>query len=149
MKKTIYILNGPNINLVGLRETNLYGNTDFKSYLNILQNDILFNSINIYHNQTNSEGKMIDLLHNIGFNNNKNINLLGIVLNAGAYSHTSLAIYDAIKSIEKKVIEVHITNIYSRDKFRHHSVISSACKGVIAGFGLLSYKLALISLLNE
>jgi 3-dehydroquinate dehydratase-2 len=144
MNNKIYIINGPNINLVGVREPDLYGDISFDNYLIKLKQDVLFKSINILCKQTNSESDIITFLHNIGFQDN----VLGIILNAGAYSHTSLAIHDAIKSIKNIVVEVHITNIYAREKIRRNSVLSLACKGVIAGFGLFSYKLAILSLIK-
>lgn len=139
--KKIAILNGPNLNLIGKREINLYGKENFQSYLDKLKkyNKYRYFEISYYHH--NHEGGIIDILHKIGFNYD------GIILNAGAYSHNSIAIYDAIKSIITPVIEVHITNIYARESFRKNSLIAKACKGSIIGFGLKSYELALISFL--
>lgn len=142
--KNVVIINGPNLNILGKREINIYGNENFKKYLEKIKHFEFFKNFKIKYYQSNSEGKIINKLQDLGFN--KNIN--GIILNAGAYSHTSLAIADSIKSIFVPVIEVHITNIYSREYFRHKSYISQFCKGVICGFGLNSYKLALISLLD-
>lgn len=140
--KKIVIINGVNLNLIGIRQPELYGNINFEKFLSNLKMKNIFSNIEIKYYQSNYEGGIIDLLHNSGFSTN------GIILNAGAYSHTSIAILDAIKSIKTPVIEVHITNIYSREKFRNHSYISSACKGIICGFGLKSYELALISFID-
>ncbi|MDR1763765.1 MAG: type II 3-dehydroquinate dehydratase [Dysgonamonadaceae bacterium] len=131
----IQIINGPNLNLLGVREPEIYGSVSFDSYLNILKKQ--FPDVEIAYFQSNSEGGIIDKLHETGFSSD------GIVLNAGAYTHTSLAIHDAIKSIKTPVIEVHISNVHSREKIRRKSLISAACKGVIAGFGMDSYRLAI------
>lgn len=131
----IQIINGPNLNLLGKREPTIYGNLSFESFLKNLKNKyptIVFN-----FNQSNLEGEIINKIHEVGFSFN------GIILNAGAYTHTSVAIYDAIKAIKIPVIEVHLSNIYTREIFRHQSLIAKACKGVIHGFGMDSYRLAI------
>ena len=135
----IWIINGPNLNLLGRREQSIYGSQSFEDYLNQLKNS--FPNCGIYYYQSNVEGEIIDKLHDIG--NNPEYD--GIVLNAGGYTHTSVAISDAVAAIELPVIEVHISNIYGREEFRHTSLISKECKGVIVGFGLDSYRLALYS----
>ena len=135
----ILILNGPNLNLLGKREPEIYGNSTFEEYFNILKSN--FTTIELHCFQSNIEGELIDKLHEVGFSFD------GIVLNAGAYTHTSVAIGDAIKGIETPVIEVHISNVHSREDFRHISYIAPNAKGVIAGFGLKSYDLALQSFL--
>lgn len=132
----IAIINGPNLNLLGVREPSIYGNEGFESYLKALR-EIYNKDVEISYFQSNHEGDIIDELHRVGFECN------GIVLNAGAYTHTSLAIADAISAITAPVIEVHISNVHKREEFRHHSMISRVCKGVIAGFGLDSYRLAI------
>ncbi|WP_185877323.1 type II 3-dehydroquinate dehydratase [Blattabacterium cuenoti] len=137
--KKINIINGPNLNLLGIREIDLYGKINFNDYLNELRKKNLFKKINIDYYQNNCEGKIIDFLHKIGFESD------GIILNAGAYTHTSIGISDAIKSISTPVIEVHISNIHSRESFRKKSYITSVCKGTIFGFGLKSYELGIIS----
>lgn len=132
----IAIINGPNLNLLGVREPSIYGDEGFESYLKTLR-EIYNKNVEISYFQSNHEGDIIDELHRVGFDCN------GIVLNAGAYTHTSLAIADAISAITAPVIEVHISNVHKREEFRHHSMISRVCKGVIAGFGLDSYRLAI------
>ncbi len=131
----ITIINGPNLNLLGVREPGIYGNEGFASYLTKLRNQ--YPEIAIEYFQSNHEGAIIDKLHEEGFGKSD-----GIVLNAGAYTHTSLAIADAIAAITTPVVEVHISNIHAREEIRHHSMISRVCRGVIAGFGLDSYRLA-------
>ncbi len=140
MKKLV-IINGPNLNLLGTREPQVYGNMSFERYLEILRKE--YPMVKIDYLQTNMEGEIVNALQEYGFQDT------GIVLNAAAYSHTSIAILDAIRAIQAPVVEVHISNIYSRDEFRHHSVLSAACVGVIIGFGLLSYRLAIEALLDE
>ncbi|MEX1383169.1 type II 3-dehydroquinate dehydratase [Lutibacter sp.] len=135
----ILILNGPNLNLLGKREPEIYGNLTFEAYFKSLK--IKYPTIELHYFQSNIEGELIDKLHEVGFNFD------GVVLNAGAYTHTSVAIGDAIKGIETPVIEVHISNVHSREDFRHISFIAPNAKGVIAGFGLKSYDLALQSFL--
>jgi 3-dehydroquinate dehydratase-2 len=137
MKKQIAIINGPNLNLIGKREPQIYGNISFDDYYIQLQND--YTEFELDYFQSNQEGDLIDYLHKIGFN------VDGIILNAGAYTHTSIALADAIKSIKATVIEVHISNIFSREEFRKQSYLSPVCKGIISGFGLDSYRLALES----
>lgn len=131
----IAIINGPNLNLLGVREPSIYGNEGFESYLKTLREK--YNDVEISYFQSNHEGAIIDELQRVGFDYD------GIVLNAGAYTHTSIAIADAISAINTPVIEVHISNVHKREEFRHHSMISRVCKGVIAGFGLDSYRLAI------
>ncbi len=134
----IIIINGPNLNLLGKRETNIYGNESFEDYLDVLKEK--FPNFQIDYFQSNHEGEIIDKIHYSDENYN------AILINAGGYSHTSVAIFDAIKAISCQVIEIHISNIYSREDFRAKSLLSSACKSVICGFGLKSYYLALESL---
>ena len=131
----ILILNGPNLNLLGVREPGIYGNNSFDDYLAQLRKQ--YNDIQIDYFQSNVEGEMIDKMQEVGFSYD------GIVLNAGAYTHTSVALHDCIRALKTPVIEVHISNVHAREEFRHHSMISSACKGVICGFGLDSYRLAI------
>ncbi|MBR2457712.1 MAG: type II 3-dehydroquinate dehydratase [Bacteroidaceae bacterium] len=136
----IQIINGPNLNLLGIREPEIYGKKGFEEYLHVLRN--AFPNIRIDYFQSNVEGELINKIHEVGFD------LDGIVLNAGAYTHYSLALMDAIKSVNIPVVEVHISNVHQREEFRRHSVISPACKGVICGFGLDSYRLAIEALLH-
>ena len=136
----IQIINGPNLNLLGVREKSIYGNTDFESYLADLRKR--YPAIEIDYYQSNVEGEIINKIHEVGFVND------GIVINAGAYTHTSVAIGDAIAGIKTPVIEVHISNVYKREEFRHKSLLAANCKGVIAGFGLDSYRLAVENFLN-
>ena len=136
----IQIINGPNLNLLGVREPDIYGSLSFEDYLQELIT--LYPAIEIHYFQSNSEGEIITQLHETGFSCD------GIVLNAGAYTHTSLAIHDAIKSISTPVIEVHLSNIHARESFRHQSALAGACKGVIAGFGMDSYRLAVEAFLH-
>lgn len=135
--KTILIINGPNLNLLGKREPEVYGNKSFETYFEELKT--LFPEFRLEYFQSNSEGEIIDKLHLAGFTAD------GIILNAGAYTHTSLAIADAVRAIQTSVIEVHISNVFARESYRHHSYLSEAAKGCIIGFGLNSYKLALES----
>jgi len=130
----IQIINGPNLNLLGVREPEIYGSQTFEAYLQKLA--ARYPEVEISYFQSNIEGELIDKLHETGFTSD------GIILNAGAYTHTSLAIHDAIKSITTPVIEVHISNVHAREAFRHQSLLAGACKGVIAGFGMDSYRLA-------
>lgn len=136
----IQIINGPNINLLGRREPGIYGSTSFESYLEELRQR--FPQVEIDYYQSNVEGFMIDKIHEVGFSYD------GIILNAGAYTHTSIALQDAIRAIKTPVVEVHISNVHTREEFRHRSMISCACHGVILGFGLDSYRLALESFLG-
>ena len=131
----ITIINGPNLNLLGIREPGIYGSKGFDSYLEELRNR--YPQVDIAYFQSNHEGDIIDKLHEVGFGATD-----GVVLNAGAYTHTSLAIADAIKAIQIPVIEVHISNVASREPIRHTSLIAPVCLGSIAGFGLTSYFLA-------
>jgi len=134
----IIIINGPNLNLLGKREVDIYGKKNFEDHLIFLKEK--FPNIEIDYFQSNIEGEIIDRIQSV----DKSYN--AILINAGGYSHTSVAILDAIKTITCQVIEVHISNIYSREKFRSHSLLSSACKAVVCGFGLKSYDLAIDSL---
>ena len=136
----IQIINGPNINLLGKREPSIYGAVSFEDYLVTLRN--LYPQVEISYYQSNVEGEMINKLHEVGFDYD------GIVLNAGAYTHTSIALMDAIRTIHAPVIEVHISNVHKREEFRHKSMISCACLGVICGFGLDSYRLGIEALLD-
>lgn len=135
----ILIINGPNLNLLGRREPGIYGARPFGDYLEELRKQ--YPDVEISYFQSNCEGELIDKLHEDGFI------LDGIILNAGAYTHTSIALGDAIRAISTPVIEVHISNVHQREEYRHKSMISSACMGVICGFGLDSYRLALEALL--
>ncbi|NMA74857.1 MAG: type II 3-dehydroquinate dehydratase [Bacteroidales bacterium] len=137
----IEIINGPNLNLIGTRETSIYGNTTIEEYIVSLRKD--YSSVVLELFQSNIEGELIDRIQKVGFSAD------GIILNAGAYTHTSIALQDAIRSIPIPVIEVHISNVHQREEYRHKSMIASACKGVICGFGLHSYRLALESLLLQ
>ncbi|WP_185869558.1 type II 3-dehydroquinate dehydratase [Blattabacterium cuenoti] len=139
MKKKITIINGPNLNLLGKREPKIYGTKNFIDFLEQIKKKEIFLNIEINYFQSNSEGKIIDFLQFIGFQSD------GIIINAGAYTHTSIGIADAIKSIPAIVIEVHISNIYSRESFRKKSFLSTVCNGTIFGFGLKSYELGIIS----
>ena len=134
----IQIINGPNINLLGKREPSIYGSVTFEDYLTGLRET--YKDIEINYFLSNIEGEMIDCIQQAGFEAD------GIILNAGAYTHTSIALQDAIRSVTAPVIEVHISNVHSREAFRHVSMIACACKGVICGFGLDSYRLALEAL---
>ncbi len=137
----IQIINGPNINLLGKREPGIYGSTSFEDYLAQLR--LRYPQVDIDYYQSNVEGLMIDKIHEVGFSYD------GIILNAGAYTHTSIALQDAIRAVTTPVVEVHISNVHSREEFRHRSMISAACMGVILGFGLDSYRLALEALLAK
>ena len=130
----IQIINGPNINLLGKREPSIYGSQSFESYLEKLKE--YYPQVEFAYFQSNIEGEMINKIHEVGFDWD------GIILNAGAYTHTSLALQDAIRAGKVPVIEVHISNVHAREEIRHKSMISCACKGVICGFGLDSYRLA-------
>jgi 3-dehydroquinate dehydratase II len=133
----ILIINGPNLNLLGIREKSIYGSKKFESYFNELKE--AFPAIELDYFQSNIEGELIDKIHEYGFNSD------GIIINAGAYTHTSIAIRDAISGVKTTVVEVHISNTLTREDFRHKSVIGPVCNGCIMGFGLNSYKLALQS----
>ena len=137
----ITIINGPNLNLLGKREPDVYGNKDFEQYFGELQS--LFPDINLTYFQSNSEGELINELQRVGFN------IDGIILNAAAYTHTSVGIGDAIKAISAPVVEVHISNTFAREDFRHTSFVTPNAKGLILGFGLDVYRLAIESLLSK
>lgn len=137
----IQIINGPNINLLGKREPSVYGTVSFEEYLLKLREK--YPSVDIHYYQSNVEGEIINKIQEVGFSFD------GVILNAGAYTHTSIAILDAIRAVTTPTIEVHISNVHARESFRHHSIISSACAGVICGFGLNSYRLALEALLDK
>ena len=136
MKKLI-IINGPNLNLLGKREPDIYGTQTFDDYLEVLRTK--FKNLSLDYYQSNIEGELIDKLQEVGFTYD------GIILNAAAYTHTSIGIGDAVKAIETPVVEVHISNTFSREEFRHQSFVSPNAKGVILGFGLQSYDLAILS----
>lgn len=136
----IQIVNGPNLNLLGVREPGIYGSESFESYLAKLREQ--YPDVEIEYYQSNVEGELINKIQEVGFSFD------GIVLNAGAYTHTSIALHDCIRAIKCPVVEVHISNVHQREDFRHHSFISAACKGVVCGFGLNSYRLAIEGLLG-
>ncbi|HLF35360.1 MAG TPA: type II 3-dehydroquinate dehydratase [Cyclobacteriaceae bacterium] len=136
----IVIINGPNLNLLGKRETEIYGTDSFEEYLEKIKR--LYPKVELEYFQSNSEGAIIDYIQKKGFESR------GIILNAGAFTHTSIAIADAIASISAPVIEVHISNVYKREEYRHHSFIAAKCTGIIAGFGLESYRLAVEFIIN-
>ena len=136
----LLIINGPNLNLLGKREKNIYGDQSFEDYFSVLI--IKYPQANLVYFQSNAESEIIDKIHEVGFE------IDGIIINAGAFTHTSVAIRDAIAGITSPVIEVHISNVHTREEFRHKSYISAVCKGVIAGFGLDSYRLAVEHFLN-
>ena len=138
--KKIIIINGPNLNLLGKREPETYGDKSFDSYMEELLAEFI--DLELTSFQSNLEGEIIDKIQETGFS------LDGIVLNAGGYTHTSVAIADAIAAIKTPVIEVHISNVYAREEYRHQSLMAKNCKGVIAGFGLYSYKMAIRSFLK-
>ena len=131
----IMIINGPNLNLLGRREPEIYGSNSFEAYLDELRKKMP--DVNIDYYQSNIEGELINKMQEVGFTYD------GIVLNAGAYTHTSIALQDCIRSLKAPVVEVHISNVHKREEFRHKSMISCACLGVICGFGLDSYRLAI------
>ena len=130
----IQIINGPNLNLLGMREPDVYGSSSFEQYMEELK--IRYPDIEFAYYQSNVEGEIINKIHETGFLFD------GIILNAGGYTHTSVAIHDAVKAVKAPVVEVHISNVYAREEFRRRSLIAGACKGVVAGFGLDSYRLA-------
>ncbi len=135
----IQIINGPNLNLLGKREPGIYGNEGFESYFETLKSK--YSKVELAYFQSNVEGEIINKLHEIGFSFD------GIVMNAGAYTHTSVAIGDAIAAIKTDVVEVHISNVHAREEFRHQSMMAKNCKGIVTGFGMMSYELALQSFL--
>lgn len=138
--KRILIINGPNLNLLGKREPGVYGSQSFETYFEELKNR--YKTAELTYFQSNTEGFIIDKIHETGFGFD------GIIINAGAFTHTSIAIADAIRSVTTPVIEVHISNVFKRESYRHHSYLSDACKGCIVGFGLDSYRLAIEAFLN-
>ena len=138
--KQLYIINGPNLNLLGRREPEIYGSQTFEDYLKILQKKFE-NKVELHYFQSNSEGALLDKIHEIGFSAD------GIIMNAGAYTHTSIALRDAISGVKTPVIEIHISNVHARESFRHHSYLSAVCKGVLFGFGIKGYDLAIESFL--
>ncbi|MDG2432629.1 type II 3-dehydroquinate dehydratase [Flavobacterium sp.] len=135
----ICIINGPNLNLLGKREPEIYGSLTFEEYFTTLQ--VMHPTVTFSYFQSNIEGELIDKIQEVGFSYD------GIILNAGAYTHTSIGIGDAVKAITTPVVEVHISNTFSRESFRHQSYISGNAKGVILGFGMKSYELAIASFL--
>ncbi|WP_205943237.1 type II 3-dehydroquinate dehydratase [Pedobacter frigoris] len=137
----IQIINGPNLNLLGVREPGIYGNQGFDEYIKELR--AMYSILEIDYFQSNVEGELINKLHEVGFTYD------GIVINAGGYTHTSVAIADAIAAIKTPVIEVHISNIYAREEYRHVSLTGKNCKGVLTGFGMDGYRLAIESLLKQ
>ncbi len=137
----ILILNGPNLNLLGIREPGVYGTETFNNYFDQLQGR--YPDIRLEYYQSNIEGKLIDKIHEVGFSYD------GIILNAGAYTHTSVALADAVSAVSSPVVEVHISNTAKRESFRHISYLTAVCRGVIMGFGLKSYELALQALINK
>jgi 3-dehydroquinate dehydratase-2 len=137
----IQIINGPNLNLLGVREEDIYGSRDFENFLEELRQR--FPSVQLNYYQSNIEGEIINKLHEVGFSYD------AIILNAGAYTHTSVALHDALSAIKTKAIELHISNIYAREEFRHKSLITSKCIGLISGFGLEGYALAIQYILNS
>ncbi len=140
-RRRIQIINGPNINLLGKREPSIYGSRTFEDYLTDLR--MQYPELQLDYYQSNTEGFLIDKIHETGFSYD------GIILNAGAYTHTSIALQDAIRAVTAPVIEVHISNVHAREEFRHRSMISCACLGVICGFGLDSYRLGIEALLQH
>ena len=140
----ILIINGPNLNLLGQREPGIYGSSSFDDCLSKLRER--YPNVEIDYYQSNIEGELIDKLQEAGFLSQPVCD--GIVLNAGAYTHTSIALHDCIRSLKSPVIEVHISNVHQREEFRHHSFLSPVCKGVICGFGLDSYRLGVDALVN-
>ncbi len=137
----IWIINGPNLNLLGKREKSVYGDASFENYLEELRSRYPLHTIHYY--QSNVEGELINKIHEYGFSP------VGIVLNAGAYTHTSIAISDAIRAVPAPVVEVHISNIHAREPYRHVSMIAAACRGSVIGFGLDSYRLAVEALIED
>ena len=137
----IQIIHGPNINLLGKREPSIYGSVTFEDFLIELRAN--YPDVEISYYQSNTEGELIDKIQETGFD------VDGIILNAGAYTHTSIALQDAIRAVTSPVVEVHISNVHARESFRHKSMIAAACKGVICGFGLKSYQLALEALTGK
>jgi 3-dehydroquinate dehydratase II len=139
--KKILIINGPNLNLVGKREPGIYGSVSVLDYLKTVE--ALFPDVKLHYFQSNHEGQLLDKIHELGYD------IDGIVINAGALTHTSIALRDALAAVPAPAVEVHISNVYAREEFRQHSYLSAKCKGVIAGLGLMGYELAIRFLLNE
>ena len=137
----ILILNGPNMNLLGRRERSIYGNMSFDTFYEILQDQ--YPDVNLTYFQSNNEGALIDKLHEVGFTAD------GVLFNPGGYAHTSIALSDAVAAITSPVIEVHISNVFAREEFRHHSYISRNCAGIICGFGLEGYRLGIEHFLRK
>ncbi|GIV35150.1 MAG: 3-dehydroquinate dehydratase [Chitinophagales bacterium] len=137
----LIIINGPNLNLLGKRQPEIYGNVSFDDYYRKLKDE--FSSIHLAYYQSNVEGELINKLHEVGFSYD------GIILNAGGYTHTSVALADAVAAVSTPVVEVHISNPYAREEFRHKSLLSPVCKGIIAGLGLDGYRLAILSFLKK
>lgn len=133
----LFIINGPNLNLLGIREESIYGKETFNSFFNTLKT--IYTAFDLQYYQSNVEGELINKLHEVGFS------VDGIIVNVGGYTHTSVSLADAIAAIKTPVIEVHISNIFAREEFRHKSLIAPNCKGSISGFGLDSYRLAIES----
>ncbi len=140
-KRKIQLINGPNLNLLGTRETTIYGGETFEAFYQKLKDR--FNAVELSYYQSNVEGELVNKLHEVGFSAD------GIVLNAGAYTHTSVALHDAIAAITSPVVEVHISNIYAREEFRHTSLITSKCRGLITGFGMEGYAMAIDFLIHQ
>lgn len=138
--KKIAIIDGPNLNLTGIRQQDVYGSMSMLDYVEFLRET--FNEVEIDYFQSNIEGEIIDRIHKVGFTFD------GIVINAGGYCHSSVAIHDAIVAVNAPAIEVHISNIFAREEYRHHSLLSSACRGLICGLGLDGYRHAISALLN-
>jgi 3-dehydroquinate dehydratase-2 len=132
--KKILILNGPNLNLLGTREPSVYGNQSFEDYFKSLKSE--FPKIQLHYYQSNHEGDLIDKIHEVGFTFD------GIIINAGGYSHTSVALADALSAVTTPAVEVHISNVFTREPYRHHSYLTDRCKGMISGLGLKGYELA-------
>ncbi|KQN38823.1 3-dehydroquinate dehydratase [Pedobacter sp. Leaf41] len=137
----IQIINGPNLNLLGVREPSIYGNISIEDYVKELK--LLYPNVEIAYFQSNVEGELINKLHEVGFNYD------GVVLNAGGYTHTSVAIADAIAAVRTPVVEVHVSNIYAREEYRHVSLTGKNCQGVLTGFGMKGYRLAIESLIQK
>ncbi len=139
--KHIEIINGPNLNLTGRREPEIYGSVTMEQYLDELRQS--FPEVQIGYYQSNVEGEIINRIHEVGFSAD------GIIINAGGYSHTSVALHDALAAVPAPAIEVHLSNIFAREEYRHHSLLTSACRGIICGLGLKGYKLAVNALLTD
>ena len=135
MSKNIIIINGPNLNLLGKREPNIYGSQTFEAYFEELK--VLLPDVTLHYFQSNHEGEIIDKIHGIGYGE---LFFDGIVINAGAYTHTSVAIADALSAVKTPAVEVHISNVHTREAFRHHSYLTRVCKGMITGLGLKGYE---------